>query len=195
MKTTKKIFFDNDKENSKSQNDDFAENFWGKSSADIKTMVDTAKEPFLILDEDFRVIAGNKSFYRTFHTEENDTEGKMLYDLGNGQWNIPSLQKLLENIINENTFFNAFEVSHEFPVIGQKTMLVSARRIYQKRNEPEDFPPIILFAIEDVTEIMDVAETLSRHTKEFEEKLNKRTHKLEIQIEKLEKEIDGLKSG
>ncbi len=195
MKTAKKIFFDKNNENSQSPGDDFAENFWGKSSADIKTMVDTIKEPFLILDEDFRVIAGNKSFYRTFHTEEDDTEGKIIYDLGNGQWNVPSLQKLLENIITENAFFNGFEVSHEFPIIGQKTMLVSARRIYQKRNEPEDFPPIILFAIEDVTEIMDVAETLSRHTKEFEEKLSARTKKLETQIEKLEKKIDGLKSG
>jgi len=171
---------------------DFVDYFWEKSWTYIKTVVDVVREPVLILDKDFRVMAANESFYRTFQVEPKDTEKRLVYELGNGQWNIPSLRKLLEDILPKNTFFKGFEVAHEFPSIGSKIMILNARQIHIK-DDPA-FPPIILLAIEDITEMMAVAETLAVHTKQMEEGLTQRTNKLEAHIGKLEKEINLLKT-
>jgi nitrogen-specific signal transduction histidine kinase len=171
---------------------DFVSHFWEKSWTYIKTVVDVVREPVLILDKSFRVMAANESFYRVFQVDPKETEQKVVYELGNGQWNIPALRKLLEDILPKNTFFRGFEVSYEFPSIGHKTMMLNARQIHVK--EDTSFPPIILLAMEDVTEMMGVAEMLARHTKQFEIKTGERVEKLEICIKKLEKEIDGLKN-
>ncbi|MFA6495118.1 MAG: PAS domain-containing protein [Candidatus Paceibacterota bacterium] len=174
---------------------DFAERFWEEGLTYIKTVVDVVREPVLILDKDLRVIAANESFYRTFQVQLKDTEGKVIYELGNGQWNIPALRKLLEDILPQNTFFKGFEVVHEFPFIGHKVMILNARQIYFKKEDavPGLFPPIILLAMEDVTEIMVVAETLASHANQLETKLTEHTQKLELHIGKLEKEINELK--
>ncbi|MCX6702496.1 MAG: PAS domain-containing protein [Candidatus Wolfebacteria bacterium] len=173
---------------------DFVERLWEKSWTYIKTVVDVVREPVLILDKDFRVMTANESFYRTFQVERMDTEGKVVYELGNGQWNIPALKKLLEDILPENTFFKGFEVIHEFPFIGRKVMILNARQIHFKEDSvSEMLPPIILLAIEDVTEIMAVAETLAGHANQLEAKLIEQTKKLEIHIGGLEKEIKELK--
>ena len=175
---------------------DLVANIWEKSWTYIKTVVDIVHEPILILDKDLRVMAANESFYDTFQVDSKDTENKIIYDLGNGQWNIPALRKLLEDILPKNTFFKGFEVAHEFPSIGKKVMILNARRIYSKEgNTSESFPPIILLAIEDVTEMMVVAETLATHTKQLETKLTDRTQKLEDSIGKLQKEMNKLKGG
>ncbi|MFA6214967.1 MAG: PAS domain-containing protein [Patescibacteria group bacterium] len=173
----------------------FFERLWEESWAYIKTMVDVLREPILILDKNFRVLVANEPFYQTFQVESKDTEGKIVYELGNGQWNIPGLRKLLEDILPKNTFFNGFEVVHEFPFIGHKAMILNARQIHFKKEDmaSELFSPIILLAIEDITEMMVVAETLAGHSKQLEAKLIERTQKLEIYIKKLEKEINGLK--
>src|SRR3989344_7065813 len=102
---------------------DFVKYFWEESWTYIKTVVDIVRQPILILDKDFRVMAANESFYRTFQVELKDTEGKIVYGLGNGQWNIPALRKLLEDILPKNTFFKGFEATHNFPFIGRKVML------------------------------------------------------------------------
>jgi PAS domain-containing protein len=172
---------------------DFFDRLWVGSWTYIKTVVDVVREPILILDKDLRVMAANDSFYRTFQVEPADTEKKIVYELGDGQWDIPALRKLLEDILPKSTFFKGFEVSHEFPSIGHKVMILNARRIYQENDAPIVFPPIILLAIEDVTEIMTVAEKLANHTNQFEAKHTKRTQNLETHIEKLEKEIQELK--
>ena len=171
---------------------DFIDHFWEKSWTYIKTLVDVVREPVLILDKNFSVMAANESFYRTFQVEPKDTERKIVYELGNGQWNIPALRKLLEDILPKNTFFKGFEVAHEFPSIGRKVMILNARQIHVE--EDATFPPIILLAIEDVTEMMIVAETLASHTKRVETNLTERTNRLEDHIGKLEKEIKGLKN-
>jgi nitrogen-specific signal transduction histidine kinase len=170
---------------------DFIERFWKESWVYIKTVVDVVREPVLILDKNFCVIAANESFYRTFQVEAKDTEKKIVYDLGNGQWNIPALRKLLEDILPQNTFFKGFEVTHKFPFIGRKVMILNARQIHPKENSA--FPSIILLAMEDVTEIMVVAETLAGHANQLESRLSQRTQKLEAHIERLEKEIDKFK--
>ena len=139
-------------------------------------------------------MAANDPFYRKFQVEPKDTLGKNVYELGNGQWNIPDLRKLLEDVLPKNAFFKGFEVTHEFPAIGRKVMILNARRIhFQSDDAAKIFPPIILLAIEDVTEMMIVAETIAGHTKKIEAKHEKRLEKLEIHIKKLEKEIHELK--
>jgi len=153
------------------------------------------REPVLILDKDLRVMAANDPFYRTFQVEYKDTVGKIIYELGNGQWNILALKKLLEDILPKNTFFKSFEVIHEFPFIGRKVMILNARQIHHEEDitHPEAFPPIILLAMEDVTEMMVIAETLAGQANMLESKLSERTHKLGLHIGKLEKEIIELK--
>ena len=173
---------------------DFVGRLWGQSWTYIKTVVDIVREPVIILDKDLHVMAANESFYRTFQVEPKDTENEVVYELGNGQWNIPALRKLLEDILPQNTFFKGFEVIHEFPFIGRKVMILNARQIHNKESAAsEKFPPIILLAMEDVTEMMVVAETLAGHANQLEAKLAERTQKLEIHIGKLEKEINALK--
>lgn len=175
---------------------DFFERLWERSWSYIKTVVDVVREPVLVLDKDFRVLVANEPFYRTFHVEPIDTESKIVYELGDGQWNIPALKKLLEDILPKNTFFKGFEVIHDFPFIGHKVMLLNARQIHFAKEDgatSEVFPPIILLAIEDVTEMMVIAETLVGHTKQLEAKLTEKTQELEDYIKKLEKEVNGLK--
>ena len=114
-------------------------------------IVETAREPFIVLDADLRVITANESFYQTFKTSRGDVEKKRIYDLGNHQWDIPALRELLERILPESTQLENFEVSHEFPEIGRKRMLLNARRIHQHGMQTR----MILLAIEDITRRKD----------------------------------------
>jgi len=173
---------------------DFFDRLWEESWTYIKTVVDVVREPVLILDKDLRVTAANEAFYRVFQVEAKDTEKKIVYELGNGQWNIPALKKLLEDILPKNTFFKGFEVSHEFPFIGRKIMMLNARQIHFKKDTASElFPPIILLAMEDVTEMMIVAETFASQTRKLETKFVEHSQKLEAHIEKLDREIGELK--
>ncbi|PIR88799.1 MAG: hypothetical protein COU09_00265 [Candidatus Harrisonbacteria bacterium CG10_big_fil_rev_8_21_14_0_10_44_23] len=172
---------------------DFKDDLWEKSWTYIKTVVDVLREPIVILDKDLRVMVANEPFYRTFQVEPGNTEGELIYDLGNGQWDIPALRKLLDDILPNHTFFKGFEVIHEFPHIGRKVMILNARRIHKEKNTSASFPPIILLAMEDVTDMMIVAETLAGHANQLEVKLVERTKKLEAHIDKLVKEVDELK--
>lgn len=170
--------------------DDLFGELWNESWVYIKTVVDVVREPMLILDGRFCVMAANEPFYRMFQVEKNDTEGKVVYTLGNGQWDIPALRELLEEILPHNTFFNGFEVTHIFPAIGRKVMLLNARQMYYKEDATtKKFPPIILLAIEDVTGIMDIAESLAGRVKEFDSAYSNRTGKLEVQVARLEREM------
>jgi len=172
----------------------FFDQLWEKSWTYIKTVVDVVREPVLILDQDLRVMAANDAFYETFRVKLKETENKIVYQLGDGQWDIPSLHKLLDDILDHNTFFKGFQVAHEFPGIGRKVMILNGRQIYTKEHdESGSFPPIILLAMEDVTEMMVVAETLANHNDQLAAKFALRARKLEMQIEKMEHEIAKLK--
>jgi two-component system, chemotaxis family, CheB/CheR fusion protein len=111
-----------------------------------ESIVDTVREPIVILDEHLKVISANRAFYATFKTSPEETADMLIYNLGNGQWNIPKLREFLEDIIPRNNAFNDFEVAHNFPVIGQKTMLLNARLIDQA-----DQQKLIFLAIEDIS--------------------------------------------
>lgn len=175
---------------------DFFERSWEESWTYIKTVVDVIHEPVLILDKSFRVLAANEPFYKMFQVEPVDTENKIIYELGNGQWDIVKLRKLLEDILPKNSFFKGFEVTHKFPSIGKKTMILNARQIHIKKELTTNIlPAIILLAIEDVTDMMDAAKMLTDHTNRFQIELTGRTQKLETHIAELEKEIIALKAS
>lgn len=172
---------------------EFFVEFWEESWTYIKTVVDVLREPVLILDKDLKVLAANEAFYKLFQVELADTEGKLIYKLGNGQWDIPKLRKLLEDILPKNTFFKGFEVEHEFPSIGHRTIMLNARHIHSRdKTTSQLFPPIIMIAMEDVSEIMTIASRLSHYTNELEKTLVSRTQKLEVKINILEKKITAL---
>lgn len=173
---------------------DFFNILWERSWTYIKTVVDVAREPMVILDTDLRVMAANESFYDTFEVARKDTEGELLNQLGNGQWDIQVLQTLLQDVMKKHTYFKGFQVAHEFPKIGRKVIILNARQIHIiTDDEADDFPPIILLAMEDVTELMIVGESLAKHANNIETKLSARAEKLEIHIKKLEKEIKKIK--
>lgn len=172
----------------------FSQQLWQKSWAYIKIVVDIAREPILILDKDLCVLTANESFYRTFQVDIKDTEKKLIYELGNGQWDIPAMRKLLEYILPKNNFFKGFEIIHEFPFVGRKVMIINACQIHFKEDGVLGmFPPIILLAMEDATEMMVIAETLAGHANLFEDKFAEKTRRLEANIIKLEKDVSELK--
>ena len=116
-----------------------------------EAIVDTVREPLVVLDRDLRVIAASRSFYRTFAVEPRNTQGRKLYLLGDGQWNIPALRTVLEDIIPKHRTVEAYEVEHEFPTIGRRVMLLNARQVFDEDGEGS----ALLLAIEDVTERRD----------------------------------------
>lgn len=144
----------------KEPEDSLAQRMWEESWTYIKTIVDTTKEPFLILDKELKVMVANDTFYRTFQVEKVETENKFVYELGNGQWSVPALRKLLEGVLPNNTFFKGFEVDHIFPAIGHKIMMLNGRQIYREGLTSKHFPPIILLVMEDITDMMTVAENI-----------------------------------
>jgi len=145
----------------------------------IKTFSDTAREPFLILDLNLKVVGANESFYKNFQVKKEETEKSFIYDLGNRQWDIPGLRKLLEDILPNKKVFNDFEVVHEFPAIGLKIMLLNARQL--------DSTQLILLAIEGVTLQRAVEVKLANYTKELEKGVASKTEELKIRIDELEK--------
>lgn len=134
-----------------------------------EAIIATMHNPMLILDKSLRVKSASKTFYKVFKVTEEETEGIKLYELGNRQWNIPRLRELLEDILPNNTHFYDFEITHTFPLIGEKTMLLNARRIVHNTIHEE----LILLAFADVTEVRKLALENSLKEKEV----------LELQIE------------
>ena len=129
-----------------------------------EAVFDTIHEPMIVLDKNLRVKSANKTFYKIFNVKEEETEGMLLYDLGNKQWNIPRLRELLDDILPRNTHFHDFEITLTFPFIGEKTMLLNAKHIIQKMNHEE----LILLAISDITE----QATARRIIEESEERIH-----------------------
>jgi len=112
-----------------------------------QNIVDTVREPLLILDAELRVRSANRAFYQAFHVSPQETEDRLIYELGNGQWDIPALRTLLEDIVPQSSVFNDFELEHDFPTIGWKVMLLNARKL-----RPGDHTEFLVLAMEDVTE-------------------------------------------
>src|ERR1039457_4932185 len=160
-----------------------ADELWHVAWVYIKNVVDTLREPFLILDEHLQVISANRIFYAFFQAAQEVTEGKRVYDLGNGQWNIPKLKILLEDILPKNTFFEEFKVEHNFQKIGYKIILLNARRIYLDGEKR----PIMLLAMEDITKQKELEDQLRAYAKRLTLEVAQRTAQLEARIKELEK--------
>jgi PAS domain-containing protein len=129
-----------------------------------ENIINSVREPLVILDGDLRVVSASNSFYEFFKVKPEETEKQLIYDLGNRQWDIPKLRGLLEEIIPNNAAFYDFEVKHDFPDMGERIMMLNAKRI----PGPPEKPRIILLAIEDIT------------SSRMLQKLHEKMHDLEI---------------
>jgi two-component sensor histidine kinase len=118
------------------------------ASALAQAIVDTIRDPLLVLDQNLRVVAANRAFYQTFKVNSQDIHGRPIYALGGGQWDIPELRLLLEDVGPRHATMEAYEVEWDFPIIGRRTMLLNAREVFNQRNTEK----LILLAIEDVTD-------------------------------------------
>ena len=119
-----------------------------RSSRDYaQSIVDTVREPLVVLNWTFEVVSASRAFYEMFGVTKKETMGKVLYELGNNQWDIPRLHELLETVLPKDKSFENFEVGHDFPGIGQRKMLLNARRVSGEAGTTQ----LILLAIEDVT--------------------------------------------
>ncbi len=111
-------------------------------------IVNTVREPLVVLDQDLRVIAVSRAFYRTFKVAREATEGHLFFELGDGQWDVPQLRAVLGKILPERGTIEDFDVEHEFLNLGRRTMSLNARQVvYEGGTEPT-----ILLGIEDVTD-------------------------------------------
>jgi PAS domain S-box-containing protein len=130
-----------------------------------KAIVETVREPLIVLDADLRVQTANPSFYKTFGVTPDKTENCLLYDLGNRQWDIPDLRRILEEILPQKTKLTDFEVRHTFEGIGSKVMLLNACTVVQQDGKAV----LVLLAIEDITERKRLENELQKTLKKAEE--------------------------
>lgn len=119
-----------------------------------EAIVETVREPLLVLNADLRVQRANTAFYLLFGGIPQEVDGQFLYELGKGQWNIPQLRTLLEKVLVINQSFHDFEVEHDFSTLGHRIMLLNGRRIRRAGQQPRN--QLILLAIEDVTERKEI---------------------------------------
>jgi PAS domain-containing protein len=110
-------------------------------------IVGAVRGPLLVLNSDLRVVTANPPFYGLFKTSAEETERRLIYELGDGQWDIPALRKMLDEVLSTDANFEGFRVEHDFPGIGRKQMLLNARRVRRADLKTD----AILLAMEDVT--------------------------------------------
>ena len=146
-----------------------------------QAIVDTVREPLLVLDQDLRVLAASRSFYSTFQVVPRITQGQLLYELGDGQWDIPGLRLLLERIVPEHGVMDDYEVEHQFPEIGKRTMLLNARKVYYEGNSHTT----LLLGIEDVTG----RRTQEREREDMLRKLQALLREKDVLLEELEHRV------
>lgn len=137
-----------------------------------EAIVDTVREPLLVLDADLRVCSANRAFYSTFHVSQEETVGQLLYDLGRREWDLPHLRTQLGDVLPQKLALNDLELTADFQPEGSRTMLLNARAI----DRGDSRPHLILLAIEDITERKQAQEALqkSRDLKRFEEQVRQR---------------------
>src|SRR5277367_1006487 len=112
-----------------------------------ENIIATLREPFVVLDKSLRVRTANAAFYHDFHVSKEVTEDRLVFELGNGQWDIPQLRTLLPQVLSNSHPVEGFEVDHDFPDLGRRNMLLNARRFPPESNDPH----LLLLAIEDIT--------------------------------------------
>ena len=128
-----------------------------------EAIISNLYEPLLVLDKNLRIKSANSSFYKTFEVNEKDTEGKFIYDLGNKQWDIPALRELLQNILWHKSKLENFEISHNFPNIGERIVLLNARELVNETGSEK----LILLAIADITEQKNARKKIEESEQRF----------------------------
>lgn len=150
-----------------------------------ENIIATVREPLVVLDRELKVISVSKAFYDTFKSKPEETVNRFIYDLGEREWDIPDLRKLLNEILPQRKAINDFQVEHTFIKIGKRVMFLNARWIPREAVRPQ----LILLAIEDITERRKMEEDLRNSSKELELRVNVRTEELSKANEDLHKEI------
>jgi two-component system CheB/CheR fusion protein len=134
-----------------------------EARAYAEDIVNTIREPLVVLDQELVVVSANKAFYNIFNVKRENTAGALIYDLGDRQWDIPELRRFLEEILPTRGEMNDFRVEHEFPAAGRRIMLLNARRIVGEEKKGH----LILLAIEDVTERIEMEERIAESELKF----------------------------
>jgi PAS domain S-box-containing protein len=154
-----------------------------------ESIVETVREPLVVLDADLKVLSANRSFYNAFKVTSDETIGNFIYNLGDRQWDIPRLRTLFEEILPKSAQFDNFQVDHDFPIIGRKIMLLNARRIYRKDIGTQ----MILLAIEDITErrrreqeLKKLSEELARSNADLKDFAYVASHDLKKPLQSIE---------
>jgi two-component system CheB/CheR fusion protein len=153
-----------------------------ESEAYARAIVDTIREPLVILRDDLRVNTANASFYETFRQTPEETEGLPFHKLGGGRWNIPELRAMLESTLAKEHAFEEFEMMHEFPALGMRNLRLNARRLEWKQGAP----PMVLLAIEDITIHRRAEAALREQSRELERAVLERTADLESSTSQME---------
>src|ERR1700686_3077097 len=139
-----------------------------------QAIVDTIREPLLVLDQDLRVVTANRAFYQAFRMKRQDIHGRPVYGLGDGQWDIPELRLLLEGVAPQHAVMEAYEVERDFPIIGRRSMLLNARELFFQKNSRK----LILLAIEDVTDRRNAEREISNLLQQKETLLQEMQHRV-----------------
>ena len=159
-----------------------------KSLAYADDIIATLREPFLILDGDLRVRTANRAFYEAFLVSTGETEGRFVYDLGDGQWNIPGLRALLNEVLTRTRSVHDYQVEHDFPALGRKTMLLNARPFPPDSASPE----LILLAVEDVSAVRERADELAEAGRQKDEFLATLAHELRNPLAPIRNAVQSL---
>ncbi len=130
----------------------------------LENIIDTVREPMLVLDPKLRVRTASRAFYQIFRVSKQETERQLIHNLGDGQWDIPALRTLLEEVLQTDKSFRDFEVVHDFPTLGRRVMLLNARKLWRAGNHSD----LILLAIEDVTERKRLEDELVRSNEDMQ---------------------------